>query len=140
MPGGAGRGTSTPGKPVAERESCIETCLTQATGFSGRVPGECNEQASAITCWPATKATSVHGGRTQSRSCRDKRRGGQCYRYLTHHDAHSICYDMQPSLCEDQESLSIECAWCRDARLRNPSRKDRSSWEISSASPMIEPE
>jgi hypothetical protein len=51
---------------------------------------------------PSTKTAmaAVHGGRTQSRAGRDNRHGGQCYRYLPHHDVYSVSYDMHPSLYE----------------------------------------
>ena len=58
----------------------------------------------------ATVTATVHGGRTQSRTGRDHRRGGQCYRYFPHHDVHSTSCEMHPSRYEGRQLPSFGLA------------------------------
>src|SRR6266436_702945 len=127
--------------PVPEAKSIADKMIAVECGAShpgvtkaANVPPEV--PATKAAKMPPTKAASVHGGGTQSRARRDNRHGGQCHRYLPHHDVHSISYEMHPSLCEGRQSPARGSAQrrCSMARLGNPSPKDRSSWEISSAS------
>src|SRR6266436_5700150 len=130
--------------PVPERKSIADKMIAVECGASHPGVTKAAEVAPAEVPakMPPAKAASVaatatvHGGRTQRRAGRDHRHGGQCHRYFPHHDVHSISCEMHPSLCEGQQSPASGSAQrhCSMARLGNPSPKDRSSWEISSAS------
>jgi len=115
------------GKPVADKMVAVEYGGASHAGVTraAKVPAE-------MAPAKATSVATMHGGSTQSRAGRNNRHGRQCYRYFTDHHAHSICYEVHPSLCEGQQSSSSWSArrCCSMSRLPNPSPKDRSSWEI----------
>src|SRR6266436_4000617 len=117
----------------SEGAGASHTGMTKAAKVAAEMP---STKAASVPPAKAASMAAMHGGRTQSRTGRDNRHGGQCDRYLPHHDVHSVSCDMHPSLYEDRQSPSSWSAQrrCSMPRLRNPSPTDRSSWEISSAS------
>jgi len=74
------------GKPVADKMVAVEYGGASHAGVTkaAKVPAE-------MAPAKATSVATMHGGRTQSRAGRNNRHGRQCYRYFTHHHAHSIC-------------------------------------------------
>ena len=79
--------------PVPEGKSTADKMIAVEHGGAGHAG--MTKAAKVSAGMPPTKATSVaatmHGGRAQSRAGRNNGHGGQCYRYFTHHDAHSMC-------------------------------------------------